>query len=94
MTTAAVVERANLSDSAPHLLSRLRNGSQWLTVQHQAWLDHEKEAASDERFSVALDGWAEMERSLRMIYDYQGCIFGVGRECPGSAPARCDGCRG
>jgi len=77
-----------------HLLFRLQAGSQWLTAQHQAWLDDEKVAATDERFSVALYGWDEMERSLRLVYGYEDCIFGAGQRCPGSAPVRCDGCRG
>ena len=77
-----------------HLLSRLQAGSRWLTAQHQAWLDKKQGAASDERFSVALDAWAEMERSLRLVYDYQGCIFGPDQRCPEDAPVRCDGCLG
>ena len=77
-----------------HLLARLRNGSQWLTAQHAAWLDDAPDAATDERFSVALSAWAEMERSLRMVYDYQDCIFGAAARCPEDAPVQCDFCVG
>ena len=76
-----------------HLLSRLQAGSRWLTSQHQVWLDDEEDAASDERFSVALEGWDEMERSLRMVYGYQGCIYGPQQRCPEDGVISCDGCR-
>ena len=76
------------------LAQAAENSSQWLTAQHQAWLDDKKDAASGERFSVALDGWAEMERSLRLVYNYEGCIFGPDQRCPEDAPVTCDGCRG
>ena len=77
-----------------HLLSRLQAGSRWLTAQHQAWLDDKEDAASDERVSVALDGWDEMERSLRLVYDYEGCVFGPDQRCPEDAPVTCDFCVG
>ena len=51
MTTTNAVE---LATSAQALLSRLQAGTQWLTVQHHAWLDHKKDATNDERFIVAL----------------------------------------
>ena len=75
-----------------HLLSRLQAGSRWLTAEHQAWLEDRKDAASDERFSVALDAWAGMERSLRLVYGYQGCVFGPSGRCPADAPVSCDRC--
>jgi hypothetical protein len=53
------------------LLKRLVNGQKWLTAQHQAWLDSKPDAASDERFSVALATWSEMERSLRLVFGYR-----------------------
>ena len=77
-----------------HLLSRLQAGSRWLTAEHQGWLDDKEDAASDERFSVALAAWDEMERSLRRVYGNEGCIFGSDQRCPQNAPVWCDGCRG
>ncbi len=41
-----------------HLLSRLQAGSQWLTAQHQAWLDEDSAVTNDELFSVALSAYA------------------------------------
>ena len=71
-----------------HLLSRLQAGSQWLTAQHQAWLSEDSAVTNDELFSVALAGWDEMERSLRMAYGYEGCIYGPNQQCSQDAPVQ------
>ena len=75
-----------------HLLSRLRAGSDWLAVHHVAWLRNSPHAADDERFSVALAAWSEMERSLRLVWGYEGCILGPDRSCPPESPVTCDSC--
>ena len=93
-------EKSVLSEKSPYhpdqvsdkLLSRLQAGTHWLTVQHQAWLDNKPLAANDERFSKALASWSEMERSLRVVYGYEGCVMGPGQRCPGDAPVICDAC--
>lgn len=77
---------------ADHLLSRFQAGSQWLTDQHQAWLEGRPDAASDERFSAALAAWGEMERSLRLVFDYRGCVFTPDQRCPEDATIICDFC--
>jgi hypothetical protein len=74
-----------------NLIARLQAGSHWLTDQHLAWVEG-KSAASDERFSVALAAWGEMERSLRMVFGHEGCVFGPDRRCPEDAPVVCDFC--
>jgi hypothetical protein len=73
------------------LLSRLQAGSQWLTAQHQAWIDGAESAVSDQKFSVALAGWAQLEQELRAL-GFEDCIFGVGGRCPDDAPVSCDFC--
>jgi hypothetical protein len=75
-----------------NLLARLQAGSRWLTAQHLAWLEDKQDAVGDDRFSVALAAWDEMERSLRMVFGYEGCVFGPDRRCPDDAPATCDYC--
>lgn len=75
-----------------HLLSRLQAGSQWLTAQHQAWPEDQPDTASDERFSVALAAWDEMERPLRLVFGYEACVFGPDRRCLDDAPVICDFC--
>jgi hypothetical protein len=77
---------------ASRLLSRLRAGGKWLTSQHKAWLEGKRTAVSDERFSAALEAWDLMERSLRMVFGYEGCVFGPDRRCPEAAPVVCDFC--
>jgi hypothetical protein len=77
--------------AADALLSRLQAGSQWLTAQHQAWIDGAESAVSDQKFSVALAGWAQLEQELRAL-GFEDCIFGVGGRCPDDAPVSCDFC--
>jgi hypothetical protein len=89
-------EKSALSEKSPpcpgsdSLLSRLQAGSKWLTAQHKAWL--EGQGVSDERFSAALEAWDSLERILRQVFGYDGCIFGPDRRCPGEAHAICDFC--
>jgi hypothetical protein len=88
-------EISELSPSCPasdRLLSRLQAGSEWLTTQHQAWLEGKQDAVSDERFSVALAAWGEMERSLRWVFGYEGYVFGPDRRCPEGATVTCNFC--
>jgi hypothetical protein len=75
-----------------HLVGRLQAGSQWLTAQHEAWLEGNPDAARDERFSVALAAWGEMERSLRLVFSYGVCVFGPDRRCPVNSRVTCDFC--
>jgi hypothetical protein len=94
---SVISAKSPLSTSAPnevtdYLLSRLQAGSQWLTTQHQTWLEGKPGTASHERFSVALAAWTEMEQSLRQVFGYEGCIFGPGGQCTDDAPAICDAC--
>jgi hypothetical protein len=87
--------RSEISLSPPaadHLLSRLQAGSRWLTTQHEAWLEGKGNAASDERFSATLVAWDGLERVLRQVYGYDGCIFGPDRRRPGEAAVVCDFC--
>jgi hypothetical protein len=74
------------------LLFRLQAGSQWLTAQHQAWLEGRVDVAEDEPFSAALEAWDLLEGMLRQVFSYGECIFGLNRRCPGEAPGMCDFC--
>ena len=81
-----------VKDGRDLLLQRLMAGVRWMDAQHQAWIDGKPDAATDERFSTALEGWDFLERKLRHEYGYEGCIFGPGQHCPEDAPVRCDAC--
>ena len=74
------------------LLVRLEAGSRWLAAQHQLWLADDPSAADDANFSEELAAWDSLERILRQVYHYQGCIFGPGQACPEDACAWCDPC--
>jgi hypothetical protein len=71
----------------------LQAGSAWLTEAHLAWLDEKTGTANDEKFSVALAAWTEMEQVLRSVFNFEGCIHGPDRHCPDAAPVRCDFCK-
>ena len=47
-----------------------------------------------QRFSACLKGWDLMERTLRQVYGYEGCIFGPDESCPAQGPTHCDACVG
>jgi len=74
------------------LLTRLQAGSHWLTAQHEAWLAGNVDAANDKRFSAALEAWDALERLLRTVFNFEGCIHGPSGRCPADAPVVCDFC--
>ena len=75
------------------VLTRLVDGSRWLTAQHAAWLIDDSSAADDTEFYHALDGWERLEEQLRDS-GYRDCIYGQGEHCPKSAIADCAACIG
>jgi hypothetical protein len=98
-STEEECEKSELSEISPAqaiaantLLSRLQAGSQLLASQHDAWLEGKEDAASDERFSAALAAWDQMERLLRQVFGYEGCVFGPDRRCPEGATVVCGYC--
>ena len=82
------------SNSVKLLLPRLQFGSRWLTSQHEARLAGNAEGKNNERFSTCLESWELMERTLRNVYGYEGCIFGPGDTCPTASRTRCEACTG
>jgi hypothetical protein len=88
-TKPTEVLRNAVSDA---LVSRLQSGSRWLMDAHLAWLSGKPDAANDDKFSIALAAWSEMEHPLRVVFGYSACIFGLDRRCPADAAALCDFC--
>ena len=86
--------RQTASKPVKLLLPRLQFGSRWLTSQHEARLAGKAEGKSNERFSTCLESWELMERTLRNVYGYEGCIFGPGDTCPTASRTRCEACTG
>jgi hypothetical protein len=86
--------RGRAKDGRDLLLQRLMAGVRWMDAQHKAWIDDQPGAASDVRFSTALEAWDLLERKLRQEYGYEGCIFGPGQHCPTDSVVNCDFCAG
>ncbi|HZA21525.1 MAG TPA: hypothetical protein VFA32_02800 [Dehalococcoidia bacterium] len=76
------------------LLKRLVNGQHWLRQEHEKWSADSPDAATDEAFQKALDGWVVMEADLRQRHGYRGCIHGEDLHCPVDAAVTCDFCVG
>ena len=68
------------------LITRLRNGHQWLLDQHQRWQSDDTTPADDAEFSRALKGWWELDHRLRADYGFQGCIYDPHGACPEGLP--------
>ena len=49
------------SEQGVDLITRLRNGHQWLLDQHQRWQSDDTTPADDAEFSRALKGWWELD---------------------------------
>lgn len=71
------------------LLERLRSGQAWLTAnldRHMA-----TEPVGDPVFVRSLVEWAALERLLRQLYGYPGCVAEEGH-CPSDSPVWCSVC--
>ncbi len=75
---------------SPVLLTRLRNGHEWLLDQHEHWQSDDTTAADDAEFSRVWDSWWRLDTKLRASNGFQGCIYGAGGTCPEGFP--CQGC--
>jgi len=81
-------------------LNRLRAGHIWLADTDKRLGVMEANGGQPEadydrlrdKFLAALDAWDEMERQLRQLFLYQGCVMGAGLSCPAESPVRCAAC--
>jgi len=76
------------------VLDRLRRGHVWLTEQHSALLAMPNiglRTTEDRQFMAALSLWGDLERFLRWVYEYQGCVTAEGH-CPEGSPVNCSAC--
>ena len=77
--------------SEKNLIQKLRQGQEWLTQQHDYWLQEYTVAVDDETYSAQLAAWDEHERILR-ITGFKGCIWQPIGRCDTKAPVKCWGC--
>ena len=85
--SAHLDDRAALSKH----LARLREGHKWLS---KTWKEMETEAPDgkvERQFLKALDARAGMEREVRLLYGFRGCVTGP-EGCPEASPVRCESC--
>ena len=90
---------------AGELRARLRKGIDWfVAVDPKLWDENDYPVAGGSRLPIGWNGsaletkmmdqllkWLELERLLRTLYEYKGCIYDSG-ECPDDSPVKCSGC--
>ena len=78
------------------MIERLRKGVDWfLAIDKKLWDDDGYPIQASARLTKQLmsnvDRWDEMERLLRKLYEYEGCIFEEGK-CPEESYLKCAEC--
>tara|TARA_R100000306_G_scaffold61310_1_gene63496 strand:- start:613 stop:1035 length:423 start_codon:yes stop_codon:yes gene_type:complete len=79
------------------LRARLRKGVEWfIAADKKLWDDNNRPVMIGSELEykfvfVHMDKWDELERLLRNLYEYKGCIFTDG-SCPESSPVKCSAC--
>ena len=78
------------------LRDRLRKGIDWfVAVDPHLWDANDnpinQRTKLERKMTQLLHKWREMERLLRNLYDYEGCIYDDGG-CPDGSPVKCGGC--
>ncbi len=78
------------------MIERLRKGVDWfLAIDKKLWDDNGYPIQASDRLTKQLmsnvDRWDEMERLLRKLYEYEGCIFEEGK-CPEESYLKCAAC--
>ena len=72
------------------LLERLRRGSEWLAMRNEQLC--EADVTYDRQFDDLLHMWDELESALRVVHNFQHCIFGEGLRCPDDNVITCAAC--
>ena len=81
------------------LTDRLRKGIDWLSSTSAELLAMTEPNAGvgswvEALFVESLDLWDRLERQLRAVYGFPGCVMdsGEGQQCPDRSPVRCLAC--
>ena len=91
--------KPDLTDKIEELKDRLRKGMDWFSaVDPIYWSDEgfsDKKVKNgktlEEIMQMQLQKWDDLEKILRNLYDYEGCIYDDG-VCPEDSPVKCGGC--
>ena len=78
------------SEQGVDLMTRLRNGHEWLLDQHEHWQSDDSTAVDDAEFSRVWNGWWKLDHQLRADHGFQGCIYAPDGVCPEGFP--CQAC--
>ena len=93
----------DLAPQIEELKSRLRKGIDWfVAVDPQLWDENNYPINQNTKLELKLTRsitkWHELERLLRNLYDYEGCIYSgvdmrdLDGSCPEASPVKCGGC--
>lgn len=93
---AAIKDGTLTPAPASELRARLRKGIEWfLAVDPKLWDENDYPVYDHRKLEIKMMEqtlkWLELERLLRNLYEYEGCIFD-GRTCPVESPVRCTAC--
>lgn len=91
--------KPDLTDKIEELKDRLRKGMDWFSaIDPIYWSDEgfsDKKVKNgkslEEIMQMQLQKWDDLEKILRNLYDYEGCIFDDG-SCPENVVVRCMKC--
>ena len=96
-------EIPDISPQVEELKERLRKGIEWFSsADPHLWDKNNNPINTNTKLETMLNSnvakWGELERLLRNLYDYEGCIYsGVDMDdlagsCPDDSPVKCSGC--
>ncbi|MSQ17761.1 MAG: hypothetical protein EXR54_09435 [Dehalococcoidia bacterium] len=86
-------KRVGPQESIDTLLGRLRAGHRHLIECSKRLIAQATlyDGMADE-LTRGLDTFEALEKLLREVYGYQGCVMGQGRHCPTASPVWCRAC--
>ena len=96
-------EIPDISPQVEELKERLRKGIEWFSsADPHLWDAKDNPINTNSKLETMMNNhlakWGELERLLRNLYDYEGCIYSgvdidnISGSCPDDSPVKCSGC--